>query len=118
MPTRFLDAAVLLSSLSFLGYAVAYFNSPKLAQEFVRFGLPKLGPLVAIFQAAGAVGLLAGFRYPALTTLASGGLALMMAVALVVRLRVGDGLWVSLPAIFFLGLNLAICLLSLNRPVV
>jgi len=112
---RFLDAAALLSALSFLAYAVAYFNSPRLAQEFVRFGLPKLGPLVALFQAAGAIGLLAGFRYPVLTPLASGGLALMMAVALVVRMRVGDGLWVSIPALFFLGLNLSLCVLSLSR---
>jgi hypothetical protein len=113
---RFLDAAVLLSSLSFLAYAVGYFNSPRLAQEFVRFGLPKLGPVVALFQAAGAIGLLAGYRYPLLTTLASAGLALMMLVALLVRLRVGDSLWVSLPALFFLGLNLAICVISMNRP--
>lgn len=111
---RFLDGAVLLSSLSFLGYAVSYFSSPRHAQEFVRFGLPKLGRIVALLQAAGALGLLAGFWFPALMPAASAGLALMMFVALLVRLRVKDGLWVSLPALFFLGLNLSIFVLSLS----
>ena len=108
----FLDGAALLSSLSFLGYAVSYFSSPHQAQEFVRFGLPKLGKFVAVFQAAGACGLLAGYWYPLLMSLASAGLALMMFTALLVRLRVKDSLWVSLPALFYFGLNLTIFILS------
>lgn len=109
---RFLDAAVLLSSLSFLGYAVSYFSSPRPALEFVRFGLPKIGRFVALLQAAGALGLLAGFWNPLLMSAASAGLALMMFTALLVRLRVKDSLWVSLPALFFFGLNLCIFILS------
>lgn len=111
---RLLDAAVLLSGLSFLGYAVSYFSSPRLAQEFVRFGLPNIGRLVAILQALGALGLLAGFWFPVLISAASVGLSLMMFAALIVRMRVKDSLWLSLPAIFFFGLNSAIFVLSLN----
>lgn len=112
----FLDVAMLLSGFSFLGYAVSYFRSSRLAQEFVRFGLPKLGGVVAVFQALGAIGLFAGFWYPILISVASAGLALMMLAALIVRIRVKDSLWLSLPAIFFFGLNAAIFVLSVNSP--
>lgn len=74
-------------------------------QEFIRFGLPGLGAMTAVFQILGAVGLIAGFRFPILLTLASGGFALMMLLGLAVRLKVKDSLWVSIPALFFFVLN-------------
>lgn len=107
------DVAVWVSSLSFVGYGITYFTSPHMKQEFIRFGLPGLGTLTAVFQMLGAAGLLAGFRYPILMVLASGGLALMMLLGLAVRLKVKDSLWVSLPALFFFVLNAGICVVAL-----
>jgi glycine dehydrogenase len=51
------DAAVWVSSLSFVGYGITYFTSPHMKEEFVRFGLPGLGTLTAVFQMMGAAGL-------------------------------------------------------------
>jgi hypothetical protein len=107
------DAAVWISSLSFVGYGITYFTSPHMKQEFIRFGLPGLGRMTAVFQILGAAGLLAGFRFPILLVLASGGLALMMLVGVAVRVK--DSLWVSIPALFFLMLNSTIFILAIRR---
>lgn len=111
---RLLDWAVIFSGVSFLGYAITYFTSEHIKREFERFKLPNLGRTVALFQILGAVGLLASFRIPATLPLASGGLSLMMLIAILVRLRVNDSLWVSLPAIFYFGLNLYIVIASVS----
>jgi hypothetical protein len=108
------DAAVWVSSLSFVGYGITYFTSPHMKEEFVRFGLPGLGTLTAVFQIMGAAGLIAGFRFPILLVLASGGLALMMLLGLAVRLKVNDSLWVSLPALFYFVLNSGIFVAALR----
>lgn len=84
-------------------------------QEFIRFGLPGLGRMTAVFQILGAAGLLAGFRFPILLVLASGGLALMMLVGVAVRVKLKDSLWVSIPALFFLMLNSTIFILAIRR---
>jgi hypothetical protein len=109
------DAAVWISSLSFVGYGITYFTSPHMKQEFIRFGLPGLGRMTAVFQILGAAGLLAGFRFPILLVLASGGLALMMLVGVAVRVKLKDSLWVSIPALFFLMLNSTIFILAIRR---
>jgi hypothetical protein len=80
--------------------------------EFKRFQLEKLGLLVVVLEILGAVGLLVGFwLYKPLLLLASGGLALLMLLGLIVRLRLKDGLWVSLPALFFYDIKCVYILL-------
>lgn len=75
-------------------------------QEFIRFQLEKLGLVVVVLEILGVVGLLVGFWfYKPLLMLASGGLAVLMLLGLIVRLRLKDSLWVSLPALFYLVLN-------------
>lgn len=74
--------------------------------EFKRFQLEKLGFFVVILELLGAVGLLIGFWfYTPILLLASAGLALLMLMGLIVRLRLKDSLWISLPALFFMTLN-------------
>lgn len=100
---------VLFSSLSFLFYGVAYFISPNIKNEFIRFGLEKFGILTAVLEICGAVGLLVGLMFHSLLLFSSGGLALLMFLGVVARLNVKDSLWVSLPALFFMLLNTFIC---------
>lgn len=106
---RLQEVLVLFSSLSFLSYGIAYFTSPEMKSEFIRFGLSRrLGMLTAILEVLGALGLLVGLMFNYILLISSAGLALLMFLGVVVRIRVKDGLWVSLPALFFLGLNLYI----------
>jgi hypothetical protein len=74
-------------------------------KEFKRFGLEKLGLLTVILELLGAVGLLIGLKFNILLIIASLGLALLMFFGLIVRMRLKDNLWVSLPALFYMLLN-------------
>lgn len=111
---RLLEVLVLFSSLSFLLYGIAYFVSPKMKSEFIRFGLSKFGTLTAILEILGALGLLLGLIFDYFLVLSSGGLALMMLLGVAARLRVKDGFFDILPAMFFFGLNAYIFLKSIK----
>ena len=102
---RLLDIPILISSLSFLLYGINWFISPHMKSEFKRFGLEKFGLLTVVLEIGGALGLLAGLFINSILLISSGGLALLMFLGVLVRLKVKDSLWVSLPALFYLVLN-------------
>jgi len=80
-------------------------------QEFRRFGMPDSQRLLTgTLQLAGSAGLIVGFKFPIIGFLASAGLALMMLVAFLVRIKLKDGFWLSAPSLIFLALNSWICL--------
>ncbi len=109
-----LEGLVLFSSLSFLGYGMAYFLSPKMKSEFVRFGLSDFGALTAILEIVGALGLLVGLLLNDILLISSGGLALLMFLGVLVRLRINDGFLATLPALFFMTLNSYIFFVSVK----
>lgn len=100
-----LSVCVLVSSISFLFYGISYFISPHMKNEFERFKLEKLALLVIILEIVAALGLLIGLWYEPILLLSSGGLALLMLLGLIVRIKLKDSLWISLPAFFYMGLN-------------
>ena len=73
--------------------------------EFKRFELEKFGLLTAVLEIGGALGLLAGLYFNSILLISSGGLALLMFLGFLARLRVKDRLWVSLPALFYMIQN-------------
>lgn len=74
--------------------------------EFVRFGLSDLQrQSTGIFQLLGAMGLFSGFIFPGFGFFASIGLTLMMVVAFGVRIKLKDGILLTLPSLIFLVLN-------------
>ena len=101
----FLNILILISSLSFIVYGIAYFTSPHMKNEFRRFGLKKSGLLIALLELTGAVGLIVGFRLNSILLISSGGLAILMFLGVVVRLKIRDSLWVTSPAFFYMLLN-------------
>jgi len=101
----FLDILVVISGLSFLAYGINYFISPQMKSEFTRFELEKFGLLEGILEIVGALGSLIGLLIHSILLISSGGLALLMFLGFLARLRVKDSLWVSLPALFYLVLN-------------
>jgi len=111
---RLLEVLIIFSSLSFLAYGITYFSSTKMRYEFVRFGLSKFGTFTAILEIMGALGLLVGLVFNHILILSSGGLALLMFLGVIVRLKVKDGLLASSPALFYFGLNLYIFFESLK----
>ena len=96
---------ILFSSLSFFFYSYYYFISPRMKQELDRMGVSKLGLFITTSQFLGACGLLIGLEYNLILILASLGLATLMFCGFLVRMKSKDGLWLSLPALFYLILN-------------
>jgi hypothetical protein len=106
---------IILSSFCFLGYGIAYFVGPNMKKEFKRFGLEKYALLTIFLELLGAVGLLVGyfFNIKLILVLSAVGLALLMFLGILIRIKVKDGLFVILPAIFFLLLNIYISWFSI-----
>ncbi len=78
-------------------------------REFKRYGLERLRVLTGILEILGGAGLVLGLYYfPPLLVFSSAGLALLMFFACWVRFRARDSLLSSLPAIFFMVLNIYI----------
>ena len=109
-----LNILILISSLSFMGYGIAYFKSPQMKSEFKRFGLEKAGALTAILELLGAVGLLVGLKYHLILLISAGGLSILMFLGVAIRIKVRDTLWITLPAMFFMILNAYIFFISLH----
>ncbi len=105
---------ILISSLSFYAYVVSYFISPYMKNEFKRFNLEKLGLLTIILELLGATGILIGLKFNLLLTISSLGLGLLMLCGLIVRIKLRDSILISLPAVFFMILNLIIFLESIK----
>lgn len=82
--------------------------------EFERFGLERFGPLTAVLELLGGLGLLIGLKFSLILVLSSGGLTLLMLLGVGVRIKVKDSLLVTSPAILFMLLNAFIFFVSLN----
>jgi len=96
---------VLISSLSFIAYAFSYFNAPHMKDEFKRFGLEKMGLTIILLEITGALGLLVGLKFHVILMISSLGLTLLMIAGLIVRIKLKDSIWISLPAFFYMVLN-------------
>jgi hypothetical protein len=73
--------------------------------EFKRFGLEKIGLITVLLEIIGAIGLLVGLKFYFILMISSLGLALLMLAGLIVRIRLKDSIWISLPAFFYMVLN-------------
>jgi len=111
------EFCIILSGIAFLGYSIAFFTGPKMKLEFKRFGLEKYALLTVIFEILGALGLLIGYflSQKLLLEISAVGLSVLMFLGVLVRLRVKDGLFVTMPAFFFFLLNAYIAWYSLFR---
>lgn len=103
-------ALILFSALSFLGYGSVCFFSSRMKQEFLRYRLASQRIMVGALQWFAGIGLLAGMSQPWMGQLAAGGLALMMLIAVIVRIQIKDTLLQTIPAVFYLALNTYLCI--------
>ncbi len=79
-------------------------------QEFLRYRLASQRISVGALQWFAGIGLLAGMSQPWMGQLAAGGLALMMLIAVIVRIQIKDTIPQTLPALFYLALNTYLCI--------
>lgn len=74
--------------------------------EFERYGLQRFRKTVGALEILGGSGLLVGLYIVPITYLAATGLAVLMALGVAVRWRIGDRWWQMLPAAVLGALNL------------
>jgi DoxX-like protein len=70
--------------------------------------------LVGIFELLGGIGLLIGFLIPVVLSISAGGLAVLMFLGFIVRLKMKDGFWISFPSVFFMILNFYVFIYTIN----
>jgi len=100
------NIVLIFSSISFLFYGISYFTSTKMKSEFKRFGLEKFGAVTAILELIGGLGLIIGLKFNPVLVVSSFGLALLMFLGVLVRIKVKDSILITLPALFYMLLNL------------
>ncbi|MBL0169660.1 MAG: DoxX family protein [Gemmatimonadaceae bacterium] len=98
----------MLSILVFLGYGLLCLFSDGMVEEFRRYGLSQFRRLVGSLEVVGALGLMTGFVVQPITVLSATGLSVLMFFAVLVRLRVRDTVFHTLPALVLLLANLFI----------
>ena len=103
-----------LSVAVFLYYGIAVIVSNAMVAEFERFGLLRLRKLTGLLELLGALGLILGYFVPHLTVAAAGGLTVLMAAGIVVRIRCRDSLVDALPATVMMLVNLYIVIYALG----
>lgn len=106
--------AVLLSASSFLIYGLLCLFSDGMEEEFERFGLSRYRRLTGALEVLGAVGLAVGVFVTEVMVAASAGLALLMVLGVITRVRVRDSFVETLPAVILLCVNLFILLYAWN----
>ena len=77
--------------------------------EYQRYGLTEFLKLTGTLQILGAMGLLVGSWSPPAGHFAAGGLALMMLLAVGVRIKIKDTRRQTLPAFAYMVLNTYLC---------
>lgn len=109
------EIARIVSALAFLAYGIACVATPRMEAEFQRYGLARHRRLIGAIECLGALGLLVGqFSRPVLIV-AAAGLTLAMLAAIATRIRIGDSLAKTLPAIVLLALNAFLLAVALAR---
>jgi len=98
-------ALAVLSGVSFVGYGVSCLMADAMAREFERFGLAGFRVLVGALEVCGGAGLLLGLWYLPLLFSAAAGLTVLMLLGVVVRVRLRDGILLTLPALVLFAIN-------------
>ena len=111
----YFQLAKILSVALFLFYGLSCLFADAMVDEFQRFGLADFRRLTGSLEVLGALGLVVGYFYPPLVPWAAGGLALLMALGVGVRVRVEDPWLETLPAAILFVVNLFICLYATSR---
>ncbi len=104
----------LVSGLSFLHYGREVLSETRLEEEFSRYGLSDVRRLVGVLEVLGGVGVIAGLFVAPLGALAALGLAVLMLLGVVVRIRLRDAPRLMVPAALLCVLNAALVVLFVS----
>lgn len=96
---------ILLSAFAFLFYGLMILLSGHMKAEFRRYRMERFRTLTGYLEVAGGAGQFLGLSFPYLLIAASAGLAVLMLLGTIVRIRTKDP-WVEIiPAFALMILN-------------
>jgi hypothetical protein len=99
---------IFISAIAFILYGLLILVTDHMKIEFRRYGLSQFRMLTGALELLGGAGLLLGFYYLPLLILSAGGLALLMLLGVIVRLKTRDPLDEIIPAFILMLMNIAI----------
>jgi uncharacterized membrane protein YphA (DoxX/SURF4 family) len=99
-------ATALISAVLFLVYGALCLFSNGMEEEFERYGLSRFRRLTGGLEVLGGLGLVVGLLVAQVMVVASAGLALLMLLGVIARVRVRDALLEIVPAAVLMVANL------------
>ena len=99
---------IIFSSISFIYYGINSLFSKRMHSEYSRWGYNNLRLFLAWCQLLGGFGLIIGMLHHSLnplTSITSFLLTIMMLTAVFTRIKSKDGLFLTLPSLFYSILN-------------
>ena len=103
-----LTLVILFTAISFVIYGYSSFMSKRMISEYSRWGFADQRKIIGFFQLLGGIGLLVGIKVNILLFITSLSFIIMMLFAIIVRIKIKDGIVETLPAITYLFLNVMI----------
>jgi len=103
-----IEIAEWTSIIFFAWYGLSCFFMKRMTAEFERYRLGKLRRLVGLLQIDASIGILIGHYSQVILLISSGGLTVMMFLAVLTRFRIRDPWYMAIPAFLFFALNLFI----------
>ena len=97
-----------ISAILFAWYGLNALLSESMVAEFKRYRLARFRVLTGMLQVAASLGIIVGHFYRPILLISAGGLATMMFLAVITRLKINDPLPAALPAFALCVLNLFI----------
>lgn len=95
----------LSSAIAFTYYGFRCLRSSEARQEYRRYGISRFRVMNGVLQLLGATGVMVGLVFSPLGAAAALGLAAMMALGLITRVRLGDAPRLMIPAASLCVLN-------------
>jgi hypothetical protein len=97
---------IFISALAFIFYGLRCLFTGHMRTEFARYRLAGFRKLTGALELLGGSGQLVGLANPSILQFSSAGLALLMFLGVVVRLRTRDPIVQIIPALVLMLLNL------------
>lgn len=101
-----LTMLIYLSGISFIFFGITCLITSRMRVEFTRFGLSnKQRQITGVLQIIAASGLMLHYYSSLLAAVSATGLAALMLLGFIVRMRIKDSIYESSPAFIFMVLN-------------
>ena len=95
-----------INAITFLIYGTLCISTNHMVNEFNRFGLAKFRRLTGYLEILGALGQIIGFYFsPEINAFSTLGLATLMFMGVVIRIKIKDNWYEIMPALALLLLN-------------